>query len=201
VGIWGSLKEIALPELLLLIEERRGTLTLRERNRPVLRLDLADGRVGRAREGRRRLSLPELEEWLLTLTLGGKASFSFYPCERVGPVLGPSIRTLALKLSTLADEIRPVLHQLPMPEVRFQLVSARLLGDVRWDPLFLKALDHLEQGASPRALAEELGIPLTQARYFLLTLSQSRRVRSEPATPKPMVSRVARLVARLLPTG
>ncbi len=201
MGIWGNLKEIALPELLLLIEERKGVLTLREGGRPGLRLDVAQGRIGRAREGRRRLSLPELEERLLALTLGGKASFGFYPSERVGPVVGPRIRPLALKLSTLADEIRPVLHQLPNPEARFRLISARLLGNVRWDPLFLKALDLLAQGVSARALAQVLGIPLTEARYFLLTLSRSRRVRPEPTAPRPAATPIGRLVARFMPQG
>ncbi len=198
MGIWGSLNEIALPELLLMLEDRTGVLTLREGRRPAVSLEVAQGRAGRALEGRRPLSRVELEERLLNLMIESRASFGFYPNDRMGPVVGPKLRSLALKLSTLFDEIQPALHQLPNPRARFHLISAKLLGNVRWDPLFLKAMDALEKGASAEELAEVLGVPRLEARYFLLLLSRARRVRPEPAAAPARPKGVSRIFARIL---
>ena len=183
MGIWGKLNEIRLPDLLLLLEERDGVLVLQSGKRPPLRLELVGGRVGLVREGKRPLPLHRAEERLLALMREQDAAFNFRPDDLLPTARGPKLSALALRLSTLFEEIEAVRRRLPAPDARYVLKDSRPLPGPRWNELFERAKEPLARGASALELVDLLRVPLPVAQLFLYEAARARR--AAPERPRP----------------
>jgi len=199
MGIWGNLSEIRLPDLLMLLEERDGVLVFQSKKRPPLSLEIVGGRVGAVREGKRPIPLYRAEERLLALMRDKDAAFNFRPDDLLPTARGPKLSALALRLSTLFEELEAVRRRLPSPDARFVLKDPRPLPQPRWRDLFEKAKDPLSRGVSALELADLLRIPLPVAQHFLYEASRARRVAPERPRPAHRQS-IGWLLGRFAPT-
>ncbi len=199
MGIWGNLNEIRLPDLLLLLEERDGVLVIQCKKRLPLSLEISGGRLGTVREGKRPIPLYRAEERLLTLMREQDAAFNFRPDDLLPTASGPKLSALALRLSTLFEEIEAVRRRLPAPSARFLLKDPRPLPQTRWRDIFEKAKDPLSRGVSALELSDFLRIPLPVAQHFLYEASRARRVIPEQAR-RMREPGLGRLLARFVAT-
>ena len=199
MGIWGNLNEIRLPDLLLLLEERDGVLVFQCKKRLPLSLEISGGRLGTVREGKRPIPLYRAEERLLSLMRDQDAAFNFRPDDLLPTARGPKLSALALRLSTLFEEIEAVRRRLPAPGARFVLKDPRPLPQTRWRDVFEKAEEPLSRGVSALELADLLRIPLPVAQHFLYEASRARRVIPEQAR-RAREPGLGRLLARFVPT-
>ncbi len=200
MAIFGNLKDIGLLDLIPLLAHQNGRLVLIHKNGN-LDVYFSGRRVVCALEDRRVLSPSQLEERLFSFVERGEAGFEFFtnetPPHRRG-CLNLPVDELVLKLVTLKDEIESVRENLPLPDTVFTLGNVALAYSEPELAEFLdRAWPHLTEGASARALAKELGLPLERVRYLIYKLRSLGAVQPKAQTERPTGERRG-LAGRLL---
>jgi len=182
MSIWGQLKELPLPDLLMLLEARKGELIFQAAKRPTLTLTLANGRLGRAREGKRPIPLHRLEERLFQLMNDPEAGFVFRPDDSVPTARGPELSELAVRLSVLHRETRAIEKLLPPADTEFVLVDRASCANPRWEKIFRKAKPYLAGGIAALELSELIRVPLPLVRHFLFAAKQAGKIKPKRET-------------------
>jgi len=179
MGIWGTLEGISLPDLLMLLEARSGTLYLRAPKRPVLTIPVGNGRIGTALEGKRPISYHRLEERLFALMKQPDTAFTFHSEEHSQPAQGPALADLAVKLSVLHKETEELAKALPKPDQVFVLHCTSACANRYWQTLFDRAKPYLAKGISALELSELLRVSLPMVRHFLYAALRAEKIKPQ----------------------
>jgi len=182
MSIWGQLKEIPLPDLLMLLEARNGVLIFQAPKHPTLTLVLANGRLGPAKEGKRPIPFHRLEERLHRMMSQPDTAFVFRSEDSLPAARGPKLADLAVRLSVLHRETAELEKQLPPPDARFVLHDHSACENPRWRAIFEKSKPYLSAGVSALELSELIQVSLPLVRHFLYAAKRAEKIK--PETPK-----------------
>lgn len=173
MAIYGSLNDFSLRDILTVIGDKSGVLTLDQQDGQVVRLHIADASVARISLER---PLQSRTEALVLLRLFGQEHCTFH--FDAGEIDVP--HQSFLRLSELV-EARPddALDErdLPHPKTVFLLIKGRqaaLPPDL--DEFVGAAESMLATGASAERLSQQLGVPMPQVRHYLQRLRQVKKV-------------------------
>jgi len=111
--------------------------------------------------------------------------------------LGWPLEGLLLATVTMQDEIQEMRDRLPHPDTIFRAHGDVATNDPRLAEFLDRARHALLQGASARQLAEAIGTPLDQTRYYLAALRQDGFVEVVRLRVKAN-ARASKLASRLL---
>nr|WP_295383408.1 DUF4388 domain-containing protein [Pseudoxanthomonas sp.] len=173
MAIYGNLSDFSLRDILNVIGDKRGVLTVDQRDGQVLRLQVAESNVTRMSVERPVDSRTEAQ-LLLRLFGQDRGVFRF----EAGEVESPhhSFLRLGEVLGTRAGDSLDE-RDLPHPKTVFLLIKARQVSLPADLDEFLGAAESLlATGASAERLADALGVPVDQARHNLQRLREVKKV-------------------------
>ncbi len=179
MSIWGQLKEIPLPDLLVLLKARNGILVFQTPEQRTLSLVLANGRLGPAKEGKRPIPFHRLEERLHRMMNDPETAFVFRPENSLPAARGLELEDLAVRLSILHRETQELEKLLPSPDERFVLRDHSPCEHSRWNEIFEKAKPHLASGVSALELSELIRVSLPLVRHFLYAAKRAQKIKPE----------------------
>jgi len=183
VAIFGRIEDLGVPEVLSFLGSHSGRLILRD-GATALSLIIDGSKVRCAF-----LELDPLDQTGLILHLAHlrQGEFRFEPAgfdEDCPVALDVPVERLILELTKFQDELEHYRSQLPHPEVRFRLVR-RPNTEGAAIPLIAQVTHLLRKGASARQLAESLGLPVDEARFFLYRLRLLGMIEEVKADRRP----------------
>ena len=200
MAIFGSLNHMSLSDLLPLLSTRDGALEVFNLERhPRVTLYFRGGRLQCLYLAGRPADPLVARSAISALVSARRGSFEFVPGAtppRCPQPLAWALDHLLLATVTVQDEITALKRQLPHPETIFRRAGNGTPGDERLADFWARAYEPLATGASARALAARLGMPLEQVQYYLLKLRQSGHV--QPLRVREPGARGKGLAARLL---
>jgi hypothetical protein len=192
MAIFGDLESIPIPDLLSLLQNRSGTLELILGPRQHVQIGLDHGKVLWVKEGGRLLDPLQARSTLITALHARHGGFEFHPhtpSEGSEP-LGWSLEQLLLSLTAFQDEQEAYQEALPDPKTRFQATGLEIMLDEPLHSFCQQAHPFLAQGASAEELAQRLGLPLDEVRFYLHKLRLLGRItpvrayQAQPPTPQ-----------------
>ncbi len=189
MAIFGNFNHMSLGDLLPLLSVQNGALEVFNlEQHPRVTLYFRGGLLRCLYVGGRPADPLQARSTVSRLVSAKRGCFEFAPgapVPRCPDPLGWPLDQLLLTTVTVQDEIEGLEQLLPHPETVFRQVRSQAPEDERLFDFWRRAQDLLQAGASARELAEELGMPLDHARYYLLKLRQSSLLQPVRARVRP----------------
>ena len=173
MAIYGSLSDFSLRDILTVIGDKSGVLTVDQQDGQVLRLQIAGANVARMSVERPVGSRTEAQ--LLLRMFGQERGVFRFETGDIDTPGHSFLRMTEILGSRAGDSLDE--RDLPHPKTVFLLIRARQVAlPPDLDEFLAAAEPLLATGASAERLADTLGVPVDQARHNLQRLREVKKV-------------------------
>ena len=176
MAVFGSLQHITLADLLAMLSSQEGALELFNLpEQPNTTLYVQKGTLCCLHVAGKPVDALRVRSVISRIMQAEQGSFEFHPGARpqgATMVLGIPLQSLVLTASAMSDELKGAQDALPHPDTLFRLMRMEPAEDRRMADFLDRTRALLITGASARELADRIGLPLDDVRFYLLRLRQ-----------------------------